>query len=157
MKIEIDQSGKVEYTSNPTVLAFSNSKSGVLIIKTEEKRIVQRFFRKMGEPRLFAYLCFAAGIFILIKDKLNNRDSIVIDREYPGYEKLIVNKVKEFIKENTNLKEIHVTVDQIGKKSKAHILAYSFSRKKRYDLSVKRILAKDIIRIIKVNLKSGST
>jgi hypothetical protein len=32
MKIEIDQSGKIEDTHKPTVVAFSNEESGTLII-----------------------------------------------------------------------------------------------------------------------------
>lgn len=156
MQIEIDQSIKIENTSKPTVLAFSNSKSDVLVVKSQDKKEIQKFFRQIGKPKLFVHITFAATIFLLIKEGLSKNDQIVIDREYIGYEKFIHQKLHEFIKENLEIKGISISSHQIGKKSKAHLLAYSVSRKKEYR-KVKKIDGDEIIRIIKANLKSGST
>ncbi len=156
MRIEIDQSIKIENTNKSTVLAFSNNKNGALIISAREKKLIQKFFRQIGKPRLFAHLTFAAGVYLLIKNMIKNRDQLVIDREYPGYEKFISAKIKEFVSENSKVKEIHISIGQIGKKSRAHIIAYSLKDdRNRRDL--RKIFTRELIRIIKRNLKSGST
>lgn len=85
MKIEIDQSGRVEYTSHDTVIAFSNSKKGAIIIKAKDKREIQDVFRKMGKGQLFVIRLFTILIFILLK-KEKEIDDITIDIEYPGWD-----------------------------------------------------------------------
>lgn len=153
MEIEIDQSGRMEYTSQPTMLAFSNSKNGLIIILSREKKIVQKYFRKIGKPRLFAYLTFAAGIFLLVKGIIKNQDHLVIDREYPGYEKLISRIVEEFILEYSSIRDIDISTSQIGKKSKAHDIAWRATRYRRHRIG-RKIFARKLIKIIKT--KSGS-
>jgi len=153
MRIEIDQSGRIEYTNQPTMLAFSNSQSGLLIILSREKKLVQKYFRKIGKPRLFAYLTFAAGIYLLVRNVVRNRDQLIIDREYPGYEKLISRKVKELVLEDSKVRDISVSTGQIGKKSKAHDLAWHATRYRRHRVG-RKISAQELIRIIKI--KSGS-
>lgn len=155
MRIEIDQSIKIENTSKPTVLAFSNSKSDLIIISSREKKKIQKYFRQIGKPKLFAYLSFVALIYLLIGKCIKNRDQVVIDREYPGFEKFIKTKVKEFISENSKIREIDVSIGEIGKKSKAHLVAYS-SVKKRAHKNIRKVFARDLIKIIKKNLKSGN-
>ena len=156
MRIEIDQSGRIEYTSKPTVLAFSNSRNGLIIILAREKKLVQKYFRQIGKPRLFAYMTFAAAIFLLTKNIVRNRDQLIIDREYPGYEKFIGRKVKECILSQTKIRDIGISTTQIGKKSKAHDLAWHEYTKQKRDGKIKKISARELIRIIKRNLKSGS-
>lgn len=156
MRLEIDQSGKIENTSKPTVLAFSNSHSDIIVLKTQDKKAIQTFFRQINKPRLFVHITFVAAIFLLIKDHLAKNDQIIIDREYLGYEKFIHRKLHEFINDNSRVGGITIHSHQIGKKSQAHLLAYSVSRKKTYN-KVKKINKDEIIRIIKANLKSGST
>ena len=41
MKIEIDQSGKVEETNKPTVIGFSNSLQRTILITAKEKQKLQ--------------------------------------------------------------------------------------------------------------------
>jgi hypothetical protein len=157
MRIEIDQSWKVEDTQKPTILAFSNSKTGVIIILSREKKLIQKYFREIRKPKLFTYLSFVVLVYLLIKNNLSDNDCLVIDREYPGYEKFIKQKLNEIIIQNTKVKDISVSTEMIGKKSKAHILAYK-GYKMKSKIGIKKVLAKDIIRIIKTNLKkSGST
>lgn len=152
MKIEIDQSWKIEKTNKTTVLAFSNSKNGVVILKSKEKKLVQKYFREIGKPRLFTHLCFAALIFILIKNKISNGDQIFIDKEYPGYDKFINQKIHEFIQEGTNYKNINFYTANIGKKSNAHIIAIeTFNLKDKS--KVRNVTAKEIIAIIKKNFR----
>lgn len=94
---------------------------------------------------------------MLIRKYIKNRDQIVIDREYAGYEKLICQKLKEFIEENLKLKDITISTCSIGKKSPAHKIAYSLKRNRNHKTVTKRLFARDLIKIIKTNLKSGST
>lgn len=156
MRIEIDQSWKIEDTQKPTILAFSNSKSGAIIILSREKKLIQKYFRKIGKPRLFAILSFTALIYLLVKNELKNGDHIEIDKEYPGYEKLIKQTLSAMIIENTKVKDVHISSTLIGKRSKAHIIAYT-GFKKRSKLGIKKVSAQNIISIIKRNQKSGST
>jgi len=69
MRIEIDQSGRIEYTSKPTVIGFSNKTAKTIIILSTEKQKLQRYFRKIKKPRLYTYAVFAILISILLKDK----------------------------------------------------------------------------------------
>src|SRR3990167_4722343 len=151
MRIEIDQSGKIENTNRPTVVAFCNSKQGAVIVLSREKKLIQKFFRQINKPRLFAYLGFTALVYLLVKDHIRNRDQIIIDREYPGFEKFIKHKLKEIINENKKIKDIDVSISQIGKKSQAHIIAYD-GLVQRSKVKIKKVFARDVIRIVKKNL-----
>lgn len=55
MKFEIDQSGRVEYTSHNTVLALSNDIQYSIIAPAKVKRQLQEMFRREGMP--INYLC----------------------------------------------------------------------------------------------------
>ena len=147
MRIEIDQSGKIENTSKNTVIAFSDDKFKSILLHSQDKREIQKFFRRIGKPRIYVYRVFAILILLLIKDQLKEIKEIVIDEEYPGKDSLIKNlllqeirKIKpQFLKEN-------IVFSKIGKKSRAHFLAYGVAvGKKKADIEVS---AKDILRKI---------
>jgi len=155
MRIEIDQSGKIENTNRPTVVAFSNKKSGILVILAKDKKAVQKFFRELKKPKLFIHITFAVLVYYLIRNDLKNHDQIILDREYPGYEKLIINKLKEFLEKEANIEGLSITVSQIGKKSRAHDLAWN-ELQKRSHKDAEKVNSEKIIKILKSNLKSGS-
>ena len=67
MKVEIDQSGKIENTNRPTVIGFSNSETGSLILPAKEKKLLNNYFKKCGRPRLFIFLVFSAQIVDIVK------------------------------------------------------------------------------------------
>ena len=79
MKIEIDQSGKIENTSKDTVIAFSDGIRKAIRISSNDKREIQAIFRRIGKPRIFIYKLFAILIFLLIRDHLKELDEVVID------------------------------------------------------------------------------
>jgi len=149
MKVEIDQSGKIEKTSRHTYLAFSNHEHFVVKISSTEKRKLQRYFRTIGKSRLFVYITFAALITLILKKLKSKSCQIIIDVEYPGRN----NQIKHFIKTfSPMLLADDISFCRIGKKSRAHFLAYGTAiRKLRPDLVVN---ADQILMIIK---KSGST
>ena len=152
MKIEIDQSGKIENTNRKTIIAFSNGKKGALVISAKDKKAVQKYFRVIGKPRLFVHVTFVALVYLLIKDYIKDHDQIIIDREYPGYDKLIIQLLKSLLKSGTNTERVSVSVTQIGRKSSAHDLAW---RELQFRLQkiAKRV---DYNKVIKVIKKSGS-
>jgi hypothetical protein len=141
MKIEIDQSGKIENTNKLTVISYSNKINKSILITSKDKKSIQSVFRKIGQPKLFVYKLFAVAIFILIKDKIKQIDQIIIDKEYVGYENLI----KDFIcqiaqKDKTKIDRKNIHFKSIGRKSKAHEISINSFRKKKAD---KRLSAKE--------------
>jgi len=147
MRIEIDQSGKIENTSKNTVVSFSNGKFKSIFISARDKREIQDFFRRIGKPKMFIYRTFAILIFLLIKNNLKEIDEIIIDKEYPGKSSLIRNFILRETREiNPRFSEENIEFQRIGKKSRAHFLAYGVAIEKRVpDIKVG---AKEIFRIV---------
>jgi len=139
MKIEIDQSGKIENTDRDTVIAFSNDISGNIMIKAKDKREIQKFFRRIGKSRVFIYKLFAILIFLAIKKHIKKIDQIIIDIEYPGWEHLIKDYLLSGIKRvKPNFDAKNISFKAIGKKSKAHLVAADVTHKKvKPDLEIK--------------------
>lgn len=137
MKIEIDQSGKIEDTNRLTAIAYSNGCTKSLIITAKDKKTIQSVFRRIGQPKIFVYKLFAVAIFVLIKDDSKKIDQIIIDKEYLGYEKLL----KRFILETAlrNGKKIEgdsLHFHSIGKKSNAHKVALTTFQTKKSDIKL---------------------
>lgn len=121
MKIEIDQSGKIEITNRLTIVAYSNSKHKSILISAKDKKSVQSLLRKIGQPKLYIFKLFSVAIYCLIKEEIGDNNQIVIDREYPGYENLIKDMLVEIASRNGQMldrKLIHFS--SIGRKSSAH-------------------------------------
>lgn len=146
MKIEIDQSGKVEKTSKPTVIGFSNSFQRTILISAKEKQKLQREFRKIGKPKAFIYQTFNVMIFILIKDYAKKLDSIIIDKEYPGKEQDIKLQIYSlFAKHQITIEPKIIIFKEIGKKSNAHNISYLAYKKRKADIIIS---AKDVLKIL---------
>jgi hypothetical protein len=148
LQIEVDQSGKTEKMNIDTVLAFSNRKSAAVLIPAEAKRVCLRAMRRRGRPKMTIVLrIFAAGLFLLLQDVLEEVTLVTIDEEYPGREgdikgillRLIWASGKGFDKER-------IVFHQVGKKSAAHFKAYGVYKGFR---KADRILtAEDILALI---------
>jgi hypothetical protein len=147
MRIEIDQSGKIENTSKHTIIAFSNHKFRSILMSAKEKREVQKVFRNIGKPRLFVYRLFAIMIFLLVREHIKEIREIIIDTEYPGNEALIKNFIlHEVWKIEPDFPRQGILFQQIGKKSRAHFLAYGIAiGKKKADREVN---AKEALKMI---------
>ncbi|MDO8524385.1 MAG: hypothetical protein Q7R99_02015 [bacterium] len=131
MKIYIDQSGKIESTNQPTVVAFSNGERGAVLVAAKDKREIQEYCRIFNRGRIFIYKTFACLIFILIRDKLKQIDQIIIDQEYKGHEAEIKHYLLQIIRKNhKNFPKDNIVFKQIGKKSNAHLLAYKVHKGK---------------------------
>lgn len=146
MKIEIDQSGRIEYTRKPTVLALSNSISHSVIISASDKQYLQRVYRKAGKSKILMIKTFSVLIYLLIKDHLKSKDVVVIDIEYTGYNKIIKDYLLGFCdNQNVKISKTKIHFGNIGKKSKAHFIAIEAYRKKKAD---KKITARDILKLV---------
>ncbi|MEK9165313.1 MAG: hypothetical protein AAB525_00430 [Patescibacteria group bacterium] len=130
MQVEIDQSIKIEQISRDTIIAFSNSISYAVTVPAKAKKQIKQQFRILGKPHLFYYRTFAAAVVLLIKNYLSKIDAVVIDREYSGREKLIKDMILEMLK-SLRCKQPQIYFRQIGKKSKAHKVAYLTMKKQR--------------------------
>lgn len=146
MRIEIDQSGKLEDTHKPTVVSFSNGKNRSIIIFATEKQRLQRYFRKIGKPTVYVYVTFALLIYILVKSE-KKIVQIIIDREYPGQEPLIKSYLLTFFRERTkiNIDKKSVVFQLITKNSNAHLIALDCYRNKKANI---KITANEIVRLI---------
>jgi hypothetical protein len=125
MKIEIDQSNKVEQTSKTTFISFSNGEHFTVSIPAEVKRKLQEEFRTQGKPLLFVRRTFIAGVVLLLRyGKIHRDDEVIIDQEYYGHEKTLKSMFAEmWTRFSDDVPEIDF--QRIGKKSRAHEVVYS--------------------------------
>lgn len=129
---QIDQSQKIEQTEKDTVLACSwkEDHNYTLLLKRQDKRLLQAIFRKTNRPKLFPYLTLSALIALVIK-AVKPESSVTIDNEYMGYETLILEQTKRHL-ESLKLKPIpHLTISHIGKLSPAHTAATNITVRHR--------------------------
>ncbi len=138
MQVQIDQSGKIENTSKNTVLAFANSKSFSVLITAKCKRQLQDIFRRRGQSRIFIYWTFAAGIALLLQDCVKEITEVIIDEEYTDKDRLIREILIDTLQKLDVNKIPEIFFDRIGKKSKAHYIAYGVNLKR---IKVGRILS----------------
>jgi len=145
MKIEIDQSGKLENTNISTVVGFSNGKCKSIIIASREKIRLQKHFRDIDKRMIYIYFTFSAMIYLLIKSERKIED-IIIDTEYPGHEHLIKSYLIQFFtKANKKINKKRIYFRQIGHESNAHNVSITSYRSKRADI---RIKAEEIIKLL---------
>lgn len=147
MRIEIDQSGKLENTNVSTAVGFSNGKSKSIIISSREKIKLQKYFRDIGKRRIYIYFSFSALIYLLIKSE-KSIEEMIIDTEYPGQEPLIKNYIVNLCgasKKKFDKRQLYFK--QIGKKSRAHYISITSYRTKRGNV---RVFAQDIINLIQI-------
>jgi hypothetical protein len=120
MQIEVDQSGKIE-DSGDTVIAFSNKEQFTVMIPHNLKVAL---LKKMGK-RQARYKILARGIYHCIKDYLDKDKQIIIDEEYRKHGRDIKNYLlNELRKDKPFFDKKLIISKQIGKKSRAHKLAY---------------------------------
>ena len=124
MKVEINQSNKIEQTNKDTILGLADNKTFTILINRKIKRKLQEEFRKQGKPRLFVYRTFIGGVVLLLKyAQIKNLSQVVIDKEYYGKDKVLKSMLLEmWSRYFTEVPEI--TFDKIGKKSKVHNICY---------------------------------
>lgn len=146
MRIQIDQSGKIEDTTSDTVLAFCDGKTRSILIGKKEKRGLQEFFRRAHKGKIFVSKTFAILIFLLIKNDLQRIQHISIDLEYPGRDYLIKDYLLREIRQFRSFDKRDIDFIKIGRKAKAHEVAINvFRKRKKPDVIV---IKEDIVKFL---------
>jgi len=139
MKIYIDQSGKIEETAKPTVLAFSNNTQGSLIILAKDKKEIQKIYRQLKKPKMFTIQTFSALVYLLLEKHKIRRKMITLDEEYKGQNSIIKSYIIQLAGKQNKIKtesgDVHFT--RIGKRSNAHKLAIECFRRRKADFTIK--------------------
>ncbi len=148
MRVEVDQSGKIEQTNQDTVLAFSNHIKRAILIPRGEKRKLIKILRERGmNGKIFYPRIFCSAPFLLFQPYLLELDDIVIDDEYTGKTRLIKNLLNNIAyRQNKPPIAPKISFDHIGKKSPAHILAWE--ARKDSKLVSEKIEARQILLLI---------
>lgn len=130
MRVEVDQSGKIEQLNKDSVIAFSNrNQYSVLIPKLIKQEAYKLYKRKIKNLR---YKLFCIGIYYCLQHYIKEKELITICCEYSGKENLIKSLLLNYLrKDDTKIdpKIIHFGI--IGKKSNAHAVAIDVFRGNR--------------------------
>jgi len=130
MKYQIDQSGKVEQTNINTIIALANDKDFSILLKKQDKRILEKIFRRINKAKIFPYVIFSVLLAIIFKSTQINH-KVIIDKEYLGHENFIRERVILYLR-YLKVKNIpSIEFSQIGKTAKAHQLAFEVSHNKK--------------------------
>jgi hypothetical protein len=133
MHIEVDQSGRIEYTQQDTVLAFADGECYSVLITAKTKRMcIDKLRSKDVKPPRLQAILFATAVFLLLKRHARKIDAVTIDREYYGNEPLIKGHLLNLLtRAGIPFDANAVRFDLIGKKSPAHAIAISTFRRNR--------------------------
>lgn len=122
MEIEIDQSGKIEETSQDTIIAGFGRVGYSLKITAKTKRRIQESFREIGEPKVFVLYTFSILLYLLIKNFPEN-GHFLVDSEYLNKERFVLNLLERVFLETGHGIPPVINFGLIGKSSWAHNLA----------------------------------
>jgi len=150
MKVEIDQSGKLEQLNTNTILSFANGKSGSILITVSIKRQLIQYARKsLFSEKDNLIVLFSILIFLLILDQPNGVN-FIIDEEYTGKDKIIERALTRLLQIKFKNKWTgNLIFKQIGKQSPSHKLCWSIHRNKKLQKYVRKITLEEIIKLIK--------
>ena len=133
MRVEVDQSGRFENTSQDTVVAFSNGECFSILIPARVKRAcIERMRRRGIKPPRTQVLLFATALYLLLKEHIHHIDLVEIDQEYVGHEHLINQHVRNlFARAGVRVYQDKFRFVLVGKKSPAHKVAIETFRGRR--------------------------
>ena len=150
--IQIDQSRKIgEFSKDTRISAVSASSSHLIIISAKLKRaiLMECKRRKIGKKRV-VFLLFSYSLAKLIMSLPVSKCLIQIDREYPGHEFTITEKIYDFLKFfNSNLKN-EINFVNLPDNCKAHTIAYG-SLKPDKTINLTYSSAKQVLKDLKLD------
>jgi hypothetical protein len=118
-KVEVDQSVRIEELRRDTILAVANKQFQYAVrFPAHLKRQLYELFRLRGMRKKFGPWVFAAAAAQLLEKSNVRVSDVVIDIEYPGYERDILTIIKNIHS------DIYVSFTTVGKNSPAHEKAY---------------------------------
>jgi hypothetical protein len=141
---QIDQSGKIEQTNKPTVVALANGEVMTVKISAVEKQKLIKTIIELRRPhKTYKYDIFSALVFILLIQVYPVK--VEIDKEYPGHEAGIKERIIQFF-ERMNKEPPEINFGLVGKKCQAHIRGLAvYKGKEKTNILVN---SKDIISIL---------
>jgi hypothetical protein len=125
MRVEVDQSGKMEVLKVDTALAFSDGIAASILIPAAVKREVYKRLKARGarHKKIVARM-FAASLFLLLEDHLEDITAVVVDVEYEGWNAVIRGLLLAHIQRVApRIHKDQITFGYVGKKSPAHKMA----------------------------------
>ncbi len=141
MKIEIDQSGKIEQLNKDSVIAFSNKTQYSVLIPKEVKQEVFKSYK--GKIKDLRYKLFCIGIYHCSKDYIKEKELVTICCEYQGNENLIKSLLLDHLRKDYPAIDAKIIrFGEIGKGSNAHAVAidvYRGNRKSNRILSLEEV------------------
>lgn len=131
MRIEVDQSIKIEQTHADTIIGIANSKQCAVVIPRNIKRKLEKDFRRSGRRRLFSLRVFIAGVVLGLEyAKFKDLSDVVIDIEYVGQDRRLRSIFLEMWSRKYDTVP-DITFRLIGKRSKAHEVCWKTQRGQR--------------------------
>jgi hypothetical protein len=129
MKVEIDQSGKVEDTAVKTVIG--DSLGNVVVLRAKDKRAIQAVYRLAGIPRIYMIHVFSLLTALVIAKTISKGAEYTIDAEYPGREDEIATLITGFL-EKLGYADAKLPMQflRVGKSSLAHEAAHAAFKQK---------------------------
>ncbi len=149
MAIEVDQSGKIEQLDTTTVVACANDVSSVICIKASEKRLLfVRLHTSLVKKTDRLAVIFAVLVFLLLRTLKKLPSTIVLDEEYTGKDATVCETLEKLLLRHQKGKwNGSIRVQQIGKHSPAHLLAWDYHRKGKKRKDIVKVSVADIMRL----------
>ncbi|MFZ2360262.1 MAG: hypothetical protein WA040_13045 [Anaerolineae bacterium] len=146
-KVEIDQSIKIE-DKGATILAFANGLAFAIEIPANVKLTGLQMLRDQArKPGVAHRLLFAASLFLLLRDHLDQIERVVIDVEYEGHEAEIGAFLLRFIwRDYPSFEPWRIEFGLVGKSSPAHHKAEAVRRGK--DRKYRRITEAELAHLL---------
>lgn len=145
MHVEVDQSGRLEFTKHATVLAFSNGIDSAILVPAKVKRAILQELRSLGKGGTLYYLIFATLLYILLKDNIDKFQRVTIDIEYRKKDAIIREHLLNLLKRaGKKVSAEQIDFKHITKKSPAHRVAIRTFRSQREPNRIVRL--RDILR-----------
>lgn len=131
MKIQVDQSGKVEQLDTKTAVAGSNVETHTISLAAGVKQRLKRHLLKSIFPTHdIPVIIFSVLIYLLIQQFKHQPTVIEIDEEYSGKSDLIEEiLLKLYSRDRKRAPDIRFS--RIGKHSSAHRAAWKAHRQKK--------------------------
>ena len=146
MHIEVDQSGKIEQLNKDSYIAFSDGEQYCVKLPKKIKQEISLTYK--SRTKQLVQKLFSICLFCCLKNHIRNKELVMIDIEYPGWEGFIKRELINLIRnQDADFDKNIIKFGVITKKSNAHKLAL---RTYRNIIKPNKILNKeDIIRLLK--------